>query len=252
MDGTSEAGAPSDARPVNRRARELLFSGSRRDGVQQIRFFSYRLVPGALPGMTGEPGSVGRRKIGPVALSGKFMLLIVSIILLNLKNGKLYNTPRRISAWRAVAGPPVPRPGPQNGHGHLTGLPGSISAARRTALPVAGRRWLTMKKSITYNEGEIVLDTDRDACIYYAPRGEPGGAYVRGKDLYLHEEDGVPDVYYLHSWSMEPGEDELLQTVSIVSAEEFLELRGLVLAAYPEKAGSLALRSYGYGIAEEF
>jgi len=126
--------------PVNRRARELLFSGSRRDGVQQIRFFSYRLVPGALPGMTEEPGSVGRRKIGPVALSGKFMLLIVSIMLLNLNNRKLYNTPRRISAWRAVAGSPVPRPGPQNGHGHLTGLPELISAACRTALPVAGRR----------------------------------------------------------------------------------------------------------------
>jgi hypothetical protein len=50
---------------------------------------------------------------------------------------------------------------------------------------------------------------------------------------------------------MEPGEDEQLQAVSIVSAEEFLEIRGLMLAAYPEKAGSLALRSYGYGIAEE-
>ena len=51
---------------------------------------------------------------------------------------------------------------------------------------------------------------------------------------------------------MVPGEDEQIQPISIVSAEEFLESRGLVLAAYPEKAGSLALRSYGYGIAEEF
>lgn len=111
---------------------------------------------------------------------------------------------------------------------------------------------IDMKRSITYDEGRIVLDTDRDICIYYAPRGRPGGAYARGKDLYLHEEDGVPDVYYIHTWSMEPGEDEQLQAVSIVSAEEFLEIRGLMLAAYPEKAGSLALRSYGYGTAEEF
>lgn len=110
---------------------------------------------------------------------------------------------------------------------------------------------IDMKRSIAYDEGKVVLDTDRDICIYYAPRGRPGGAYARGKDLYLHEEDGVPDVYYIHSWSMEPGEDEQLQAVSIVSAEEFLEIRGLMLAAYPEKAGSLALRSYGYGIAEE-
>lgn len=51
---------------------------------------------------------------------------------------------------------------------------------------------------------------------------------------------------------MEPGEDEQLQPISIVSAEEFLESRGLVLAAYPEQRGSEVLRSYGYGIAEEF
>ena len=50
--------------PVNRRARELRSPGAGGEGVQQTRFFSYRLVPGALPGMTGEPGSVGRRKTG--------------------------------------------------------------------------------------------------------------------------------------------------------------------------------------------
>ena len=111
---------------------------------------------------------------------------------------------------------------------------------------------IDMKRSIAYNDGEIVLDTDRDACIYYAPRGNPGGAYVRGKDLYLHEEDGVPDVYYIHSWSMDPDEEEQLHPVSMVAAEEFLEIRGLMLTAYPEQRGSLALRSYGYGIAEEF
>jgi hypothetical protein len=111
---------------------------------------------------------------------------------------------------------------------------------------------LIMKKCIRSKKGEIFLDTDHDACLYYAARGRPGGAYARGKDLYLHEEDGVPDIYYIHSWSMEPGEKELLQPISIVAAEEFLEIRGLMLTAYPEKKGSLALRSYGYGIAEEF
>jgi hypothetical protein len=109
-----------------------------------------------------------------------------------------------------------------------------------------------MKRNIAYNDGKVVLDTDRDICIYYAPRGRPGGAYARGKDLYLHEEDGVPDVYYIHSWSMESDEEELLHPVSMVAAEEFLEIRGLMLAAYPEKAGSLALWSYGYGTTEEF
>jgi hypothetical protein len=82
--------------------------------------------------------------------------------------------------------------------------------------------------------------------------GDAGGAFGRGRDLYLHEEEGVPDVYYIHTWSMEPGEDEQIQPISIVSAEEFLESGGLVLAAYPEQRGSRVLRSYGYGIAEEF
>ncbi|MCK8517813.1 hypothetical protein [Methanoculleus sp. 7T] len=109
-----------------------------------------------------------------------------------------------------------------------------------------------MKKCIFSKWGEVLLDTDRDVCVYSAPRSSTDGAFARGKDLYLHEQDGLPDIYYIHSWSMEPGEDELLQPVSIVSAEEFLEIRGLMLVAYPEQRGSLALRSYGYGIAEEF
>jgi len=81
---------------------------------------------------------------------------------------------------------------------------------------------LIMKKCIRSEKVEIFLDTDHDVCIYYAARGRPGGAYARGKDLYLHEEDGVPDIYYIHSGSMEPGEKELLQPVSILAAEEFL------------------------------
>ncbi|MCC7555528.1 MAG: hypothetical protein KO254_05310 [Methanoculleus marisnigri] len=110
-----------------------------------------------------------------------------------------------------------------------------------------------MKKCIQSKKGEILLDTDRDAWVYLAPRGgDAGGAFARGKDLYLHEEEGVPDTYYIHTWSMEPGEDELLQTITLVSAEQFLELRGLMLNVYPEQRGSQVLRSYGYGVAEEF
>ncbi|MFA7562730.1 MAG: hypothetical protein WCY70_04755 [Methanoculleus sp.] len=82
--------------------------------------------------------------------------------------------------------------------------------------------------------------------------GDTGGAFSRGKDLYLHEEEGLPEIYHIHAWSMEPGEDEQIQPVSLIAAEEFPEARGLVLAAYPEQRGSRILRSYGYGIAEEF
>ena len=110
-----------------------------------------------------------------------------------------------------------------------------------------------MKKCIHPGKDEITLDTDRDIYLYSAPRSNTTeGAFVRGKDLYLHEQEGMPDVYYIHSWSMVSGEEEVIQAVSITSAEEFLEQRGLMLAAYPEQRGSRILRSYGYGIAEEF
>ena len=112
---------------------------------------------------------------------------------------------------------------------------------------------MIMRKCVRSEKGEIFLDTDRDTWLYLAPRGgDAGGAFARGKDLYLHEQEGLPDTYYIYSWSMDPGEEEQIQTVSLVSAEEFLELRGLVLNAYPEQRGSQILRSYGYGIAEEF
>jgi len=99
--------------PVNRRARELRSPGTGGEGVQQIRFFSYRLVPGALPGMTAEPGWVGRRETGTASPSGRLILQIVNIVALNLNKSKLYNTRRCISGWWAVTWlSPVPRSGP--------------------------------------------------------------------------------------------------------------------------------------------
>ncbi len=116
--------ASSGAQPGEPSCPGIAIAGSRRGRGSTNPVF---LVSAGSRGTTrhdGEPGSVRRRKIGTVTLSGKLMLQIIYIVSLNLKNSKLYNTPRHISAWRAVAGPPVPRPGPQMGHGHLTGPPG--------------------------------------------------------------------------------------------------------------------------------
>ena len=95
-----------------------------------------------------------------------------------------------------------------------------------------------MKRCIQSEKGEILLDTDRDAWLYLAPRGgDAGGAFGRGRDLYLHEEEGLPDIYYIHTWSMVPGEDEQIQPISIVSAEGVSGVAGARACRIPEAAG---------------
>jgi len=94
------------------------------------------LVSAGSRGTTRHEGGAGidrAVKIGTVTSSGKFILLMINIVVLNLKNSKLYNTRRSTPAWRAVAGSSISQ-------GHLTGLPGFIAAVCRIALPVAGRR----------------------------------------------------------------------------------------------------------------
>jgi len=104
-----------------------------------------------------------------------------------------------------------------------------------------------MKKCIQSEKGEILLDTDRDVWLYLAPRGG-------------NEEEGLPDIYYIHTWSTTtsipgrwcPAKTNRSSPSPSSPPKEFLESRGLVLAAYPKQRGSEVLRSYGYGIAEKF
>jgi hypothetical protein len=111
-----------------------------------------------------------------------------------------------------------------------------------------------MQQNLCKDMTSIGINPEKDVLIYAAPRGTPDAfrAYARGKDLYVHEQEATPDVYYLHEWSNYPGEDENLEIISIATAERFLEQRGLVLSVYPEQRGSAALRAYGFGINEEF
>lgn len=111
-----------------------------------------------------------------------------------------------------------------------------------------------MQKTVCNDERSVALDPEKDCPIYAAPRSNPdrNPAYARGKDLYVHVEEGMPDTYYLREWSNHPGEGDSLKVISIATAERFLEERGLVLPNYPEQRGSAILRAYGFGINEEF
>lgn len=108
-----------------------------------------------------------------------------------------------------------------------------------------------MKKCIQSEKGEILLDTDRDVWLYLAPRGgNAGRAFGRGSDLYLHEEEGLPDIYYIHTWSTTtsipgrwcPAKTNRSSPSPSSPPKEFLESRGLVLAAYPKQRGTAVIR----------
>lgn len=101
---------------------------------------------------------------------------------------------------------------------------------------------------------DTVLDTTTDPWIYLAPRPESDEdqKYRRGSDLFVRERSGKPDIYYMYRWSMVPDEQESIHVVTMKTTERFLEEHGLVLENYPDLKASATLRSYGYGILEEF
>jgi len=111
-----------------------------------------------------------------------------------------------------------------------------------------------MQRTIDIDGTEIVLDTELDTWIYLAPRPESGDdqRFERCRDLFIKERAGGQDIYYIYRWTLITDEDESIHLVTRNAAERFLEEHGLVLARYPEQRGSAILRSYGYGILEEF
>jgi hypothetical protein len=64
-----------------------------------------------------------------------------------------------------------------------------------------------MQEIIEKNGKQIILDTECDPCLFAAPdalKKKPKGAFIRGKDLNVHEtEDGII-FYYLVLWSLKP------------------------------------------------
>jgi hypothetical protein len=101
---------------------------------------------------------------------------------------------------------------------------------------------------------DTVLDTTTDPWVYLAPRPESkkDQRYRRGSDLFIKERAGKPDIYYMYRWTLVPDEQESIHVVNMKTAERFLEEHSLVLKNYPDLKASATLRSYGYGILEEF
>ncbi|HOT95330.1 MAG TPA: hypothetical protein PK089_09125 [Methanoregulaceae archaeon] len=111
-----------------------------------------------------------------------------------------------------------------------------------------------MRKETEIEGTRIVLDTDVDILLFAAPRpvDHDTSAYVRGRDLYLHEHGEEGKYFYIHQWSLVPGEDESLALLPNRQAERFLGERGLECDEIPGTKAYAALRTWGYGIAEEF
>lgn len=111
-----------------------------------------------------------------------------------------------------------------------------------------------MQEIIERNGIQIILDTDHDACLFAAPEGSDASseAYVRGKDLYVHEGEDGTVLYYLVLWSLRPPRDGNIRVISPLMAERFLGHRGLECHVSDNSSAYAKLKNYGYGIAEEF
>ncbi|HQK56415.1 MAG TPA: hypothetical protein PLE70_07720 [Methanolinea sp.] len=103
-----------------------------------------------------------------------------------------------------------------------------------------------------HDESNSTLDTTKDTCLFRAERRPGQAAYTRGKDLYLHSRRGLSPLYYIHRWSLNPGEKERISLISPVMASRFLEERGILCDGLTDIRGAAILRSWGYGILEEF
>jgi hypothetical protein len=115
-----------------------------------------------------------------------------------------------------------------------------------------GNGGLNQMKLTVHEQNQATLDTGEDPCLFQAPRGLKGSGYSRGKDLYQHPRKGLPPLYYLHRWSLQPGEREEITLISPIMAGRFLEARGLVCQDIGNQRASAILRSWGYGMLEEF
>jgi hypothetical protein len=116
------------------------------------------------------------------------------------------------------------------------------------------RRNYRMKQAVIINGKKHVLNFDRDARLYSAPRGGESGssAMQRGKDIYYHRTGKDQGYYYLHQWTLFPDEMATMMILPDRQAERFLGERGLECRDIPGLKAYTTLRNWGYGILEEF
>ena len=111
-----------------------------------------------------------------------------------------------------------------------------------------------MKVKVVTDTKPAVLNTEKDICLYWAPRPSFDGseAHVRGRDLYLHRRKSGKTMYYYHLWTLKPDEVETIMPVSSRLAERFLASKGIICQDLPGAKAALTLLQQGYGIPEEF
>lgn len=108
-----------------------------------------------------------------------------------------------------------------------------------------------MEKTV-HDKQDSTLDINKDTCLFRAQRDRGSAAYSRGKDLYMHSRKDMPPVYYLHRWTLNKNEKESFTPISPVMAGRFLEERGILCHDLGDQRAAEILRSWGYGILEEF
>lgn len=96
------------------------------------------------------------------------------------------------------------------------------------------------------------LNTEQDICLFRAQRDPSLAAFTRGRDLYEHSRKGQTPLYYIHRWSLHQGDPENITLISPIMASRFLEERGILCNDLADQRGASILRSWGYGILEEF
>lgn len=141
-------------------------------------------------------------------------------------------------------------------HVGILGFPGSGPSQGRLTQPrKTGKEGLRfMKQAVVIDGQEQVLDTDIDALLYAAPRAgaEESSAYQRGRDMYLHETETDPGIFYIHLWSRFPGETETVMVLPNRQADRYFGERILECASLPGLKAYSTLTNWGYGIPEEF
>jgi hypothetical protein len=111
-----------------------------------------------------------------------------------------------------------------------------------------------MKQGIILHGKKRILNTDRDARLYSAPRSSEKEclAWKRGKDIYYHRIGEGRGIYYLHKWTLFPDESDSVLVLPDRQAERFLGERGLECTELPGMKAYSTLKNWGYGILEEF
>jgi len=83
---------------------------------------------------------------------------------------------------------------------------------------------MTIKVLMTPDGKKVVINTEKDVCLYSAPHNPPntGTTYTRGTDLYAHKARSGNIYYYYVHWSMWQGEQTSYELISREEAEKFL------------------------------